>query len=280
MNKVLVIGSSGNVGRALLEELARDGERIRAGTRNPSQLKVSAGVEPVRFDYADPSSFATTLEGVDRVFLNPPPDPSPHKVMIPFLEVATRDKRKVVLQTQVGTEIADGDPLRQVEVFLESSGAPYVILRPNWFMDNFHTYWFAPIQEAGVIPLPAADSRTSLIDARDIGAVAASALRTDRFNGRAFTLTGPESLTYAEAAATLSKAARRSIEYVAVDDEAFVKSLVDAGAPADLAHYLAHLFSFTRQGATAAVSPAVEEITGRQPRALARYAEDHASLWR
>ncbi len=167
-----------------------------------------------------------------------------------------------------------------MELFLERSGAPFVILRPNWFMDNFHTSWLPPIQQAGVIPLPAAEARTSLIDSRDIGASAAAALRTDRFDGRAFTLTGPEALTYAEAAAILSKAAGRQIQYVAIDDESFIKSLVEAGVPADLAHYLAALFGFVRQGTTATVSAAVEELTGRAPRTLAQYAQDHASAWK
>lgn len=280
MNKILVIGSTGKVGQALIEELVRKGEKVRAGTRNPSQWKAPAGVEPVRFDYADPGTFAPALEGTDRVFLIGPPDPTPHKVMLPFLEAATRDKRKFVLMTAMGTELDDSGSLRQVELALERSGAPWVILRPNWFMDNFHTSWLVPIQQAGVIPLPAGDSRTSLIDSRDIGASAAAVLRTDRFNGRAFTLTGPESLTYAEAAAALSKAAGRDIRYVAVDDESFVQSLVDAGVPASLAHYLATLFSFTRQGGAAAVSQAVEELTGRAPRTLAQYAQDHASAWK
>jgi uncharacterized protein YbjT (DUF2867 family) len=161
MKKILVVGSSGNVGRALVEELTQDGEQVRAGMRNPSQMKATVGVEPVPFDYADPRTFALSLEGSDRVFLNPPPDPTPHRVMVPFLEAATRGKRKIVLQTQVGTEFEDNGSLREVEVALENSGAPYVILRPNWFMDNFHTYWLEPIQQVGVIPLPAADSRTS-----------------------------------------------------------------------------------------------------------------------
>jgi uncharacterized protein YbjT (DUF2867 family) len=280
MKSILVIGSTGNVGRVVTEELVRSGARVRAGTRNPAQSKAPAGVEPVRFDYADPGTFAPALVGTDRVFLIGPPTPAPHKVMTPFLEAATRDSRKVVLMTAMGTELDDSAPLRQVELTLERSGAPFVILRPNWFMDNFHTYWLPPIQHEGVIPLPAGDSRTSLIDARDIGASAAAALLTDRFDGRAFTLTGPEALTYAAAAAILSKAAGREIRYVAVDDESFVKSLVDAGAPAGLARYLAVLFGFARQGATAAVSPAVEEITGRAPRTLAQYAADHASAWK
>jgi uncharacterized protein YbjT (DUF2867 family) len=279
MNYTLVIGSTGNVGRALIAELVRPGERVRAATRSPSQFKATHGVEPVQFDYDDPATFKPALEGAGRVFVIGPPTPTPHKVMIPFLQAATRGSRKVVLMTAMGTEFDDSAPLRQVELILERSGAPFVILRPNWFMDNFHTSWLAPIQQAGVIPLPAADSRTSLIDARDIGASAAAALRTDRFDRRAFTLTGPEALTYAEAAAILSKAAGREIRYVAVDDESFVKSLVDAGAPADLAHYLAVLFGFARQGATATVSTGVEELTGRAPRTLAQYAQDHAPVW-
>ncbi len=280
MKSILVIGSTGNVGRALTEELARSGEHVRAATRNVSQVKAREGIEPVRFDYDDPRTFAPALEGSNRVFLIGPPTPTPHHVMIPFLQEATRDSRKVVLMTAMGTEFDDSAPLRQAELVLERSGASFVILRPNWFMDNFHTAWLQPIREEGVIPLPAGDSRTSLIDARDIGASAAAALRTGRFDGRAVTLTGPEPLTYAEAAEILSKAAGREIRYVAVDDESFVKSLTTAGAPADLARYLAVLFGFARQGATAAVSAGVEELTGRAPRTLAQYAKDHAPAWK
>ena len=131
-----------------------------------------------------------------------------------------------------------------------------------------------------MIPLPAADTSTSLIDSRDIAASAAAALRTDRFNGRAFTLTGPEPLSYTEAAAVLSRAAGREIRYLPVDDESFVRSLVDSGVPDDAARYLATLFGFVRQGAAEAVSPAVEEFTGRAPRTLTLYAQDHAAAWR
>ena len=59
MDKILVVGSSGNVGRALVEELTRRGEQVRAGTRNPSQMKSSPGIEPVRFEYAEPEERGT-----------------------------------------------------------------------------------------------------------------------------------------------------------------------------------------------------------------------------
>lgn len=280
MKSILVVGSSGNVGRALTDELVRAGESVRAATRNPSQGKERAGVEHVRFDFEDAATFAPALEGVERVFLLGPPTPTPHEVMIPFLNAATRIRRKFVLMTAMGTEFEADGSLRQVELTLERSGSSYVILRPNWFMDNFHTSWLEPIQKAGVIPLPAADGKTSLIDARDIGASAAAALRTDRFDGKAFTLTGPKAIDYSEAAATLSKAAGREIRYVPVDDESFIKAAIDSGVPADLANFLALLFGLVREGGTAAVSPAVEELTERPPRTLEQYAQDYASAWK
>jgi uncharacterized protein YbjT (DUF2867 family) len=200
--------------------------------------------------------------------------------MLPFLDTAIRKDRKFVLMTAMGTEYDEAGSFRQVELAVERSGAPFVFLRPNWFMDNLHTSWLVPIQQAGVIPLPAGESRTSLIDSRDIAASAAAALRTDRFDGRGFTLTGPDALTYTEAAAILSKATGREIQYLPLDDASFIQSLVEGGVPADLADYLAGLFAFGREGATAPVTRDVEELTGRAPRTLVEYARDHASFWK
>lgn len=280
MKQILVIGSTGNVGRNLVKELAQSGEQVRAAMRVPDRGKVPAGVEPVKFDYRDPGTFGATLEGVDRVFVMGPPEPAPHKVMIPFIEAAARGGRKIVLMSVMGAELDDQASLRQAELAVEAFGAPFVALRPNWFMDNFHTFWIDPILQAGVIPLPAADGRTSFVDARDIAAAAAAALRTDRFDGKAFTLTGPEALTYGEAAVVVSKAAGKEIRYVPVSDDEFVHTSVSAGVPEDLARYLAALFEFVREGGAAEISSAVKQLTGHEPRTLAQYAATYAQAWR
>lgn len=57
------------------------------------------------------------------------------------------------------------------------------------------------------------EGRTRFIDARDIAESAAGALTTDRFDGQAFTLTGPEALTYGDAAALLSTMLGKPIRY-------------------------------------------------------------------
>ncbi|MCB1019932.1 MAG: NAD(P)H-binding protein [Bryobacterales bacterium] len=279
MEKTLVIGSTGNVGGAVVRELVEAGLSVRAATRNPSAMNGMQGVETVLFDFEAPETYAPALDGVDRVFAIGPPVASPESVLAPFLEQAAEGARKVVLMTAMGVEYDEEGPLRRCERVLERSGAPYVILRPNWFLDNFHSSWLDPIRSAGVLPLPAGDARTSFIDTRDIAACARVALEQDRFDGRAFTLTGPEALSYAQAAAALSEASGRAIRYAPVDDETFIASMTQAGEPRDLARYLAGLFAVVRAGGTAEVSPAVEEITGRRGFTIAQYARDHADAW-
>lgn len=280
-NKILVVNSTGTVGRALVQALVQSGEAVRAATRTPATAQLPTGVEPVRFDYNDPTTFASALANVDRVFLlSPGGHSAAHELLLPFVEQATQGgKRKLVLMTAAGVEFNDAIPLRQVERAIERSGARYVFLRPSWFMDNFHTGWLAPIRQAGVIPLPAADGRSAFIDARDIAEAAAGALQREQFDGRAFTLTGPEALTYGEAAAILSAATGRTIRYTPIDDAAFTQALIDAGMAADYAQTLTTLFGGVRQGFAAQVTFDVETLTGRAPRTLAQYAHDYAEVW-
>ena len=109
---------------------------------------------------------------------------------------------------------------------------------------------------------------------------AAAALRTDRFDGQAFNLTGPEALGYAEAATILSAATGRPIRYLSVDDAAFIATLTDAGMPKDYAAFLASIFHPVREGWTAAVTGDVATLTGAVPRRLAEYAAYHAATLR
>lgn len=158
MAKVLVLGSTGKVGRVVVERLVAAGETVRAATRDPQKVTPALGVEPVRFDINDPVTYAPALEGTDRVFaLVPPGVLSPDTAMRPFMQEATRDpRRKIVLMTALGVDVSDDDPHRRLERLVERSGAPFTFVRPNWFMDNFHTIWLPSITTQGIIAVPAA----------------------------------------------------------------------------------------------------------------------------
>ena len=272
--QILVFGANGNVGQPLVQALLAKGERVKAASRTG---KAVGGAQGVALDIDDPSTFVGAFDGVDRVYLLAPTG-SLDIIgrLLPVVEAAAARKAKVVLMTALGVDADEAIPYRQVELALERSGTPFVILRPNWFADNFHTFWKAGIDH-GRIAVPAAQGRTSFIDARDIAECAAAALTTDRFDGRAFNLTGPEALTYGEAAAILSRVTGKAIAYTPVSDDAFVDILAGAGVPEPYARFLATLFVPVREGWTARLTGDMETLTGHAPRTLETYAKDNAA---
>ncbi len=273
---ILVLGATGAVGQSVVEGLAQAGHTVRAATRDPAK----AGGRGVRFDYSDASTFGPALAGADTVFvLSPTGHADGDALVAPFLEQATKRVSKIVTMTAAGVEYDDNAPLRKIELQVQRSGVRHVFLRPSWFMQNFNTYWYSTILQDGLIALPAADSKTTFIDARDIGAAAAVVLGTDAYDGRAYTLTGAEALTYAEAAEILARAAGRPIRYQPIDDGAFAKGLEAAGLSREYVTLLTFLFGAVRQGAASQVDPALANLLGRAPRSLADYARDHAALF-
>jgi uncharacterized protein YbjT (DUF2867 family) len=219
------------------------------------------------------------LRDVDRLFMVSPPEAAGDRLLGPFLEAAVRRVERVVLMTANGVESSEEIPLRKVERSLERSGVPYTILRPTWFMQNFHAVWLPTIKATGTIQVPAAQSRTAFIDVRDIAECAAAALTQEGFTGRAFTLTGGEALTYGEAAAVLTRVTGRHIDYEPVDDERFYGGLFNAGMPPDYAAMLVTLFQAVRAGNAARVSDGVRTLTGKSPRTLEGYARDYRYLF-
>ncbi len=272
--KILVIGSTGTIGTPLVKALLAKGESVKAASRTG---KAAEGAEGVRFDYTDASTYTDAFDGVDRLFLILAGGRlDAIDALTPVVEEAARRNVKIVFLSVFGVDADDSIPYRQVELKIIASGAPYVILRPNWFADNFHTYWKAGI-EHGQIAVPAGEGKSSFIDVRDIADSAASALTSTDFDSKAFNLTGPKALSYGEAAAIISQAIGKPVGYSAVSDDVFIGILTGAGVPKDYAAFLASIFYPVREGWTSAVTGDVETLTGHAPRSLETYVADHVA---
>ena len=273
---ILILGATGHVGAPLIAHLVGTKETVKAASRRATAV---AGAQAVRFDYADPSSYEAAFEGVDRAFVMLPAGYTNIVALLePVIRSAAERKVKVVLQTAIGVDADETIPYRQVELSLMRSGIPFVVLRPNWFADNFHTFWLQGIR-GGEIAVPAGEGRTSFIDVRDVAACSAAALRSHRFDGKSFNLTGPVALTYHDAATIISKEAGRKISYTPVDDDTFIRTATASGASRDYALFLASLFFPVRQGWTAGVTEDVQTLTGKAPRSLEQYAADHVAFF-
>ena len=273
--KVRAVGATGNVGAPLVEELLRRGEKVKAGARTkPAQLP--AGAEWVKFDFSDLSNLDEALDGVDRIYaLTPAGSLDPVAMLKPVFDAAAARNIKVVLQTAMGVDADDNIPARQAELLLEKSGAPWVVVRPNWFADNLVTYWGGGVAN-GVFRIPAGDAASSLIDTRDIAAAAAGALTSDSHNGKAFVLTGPAARTYAEAVALFSKALGLPVVYTPVDGETFVRETVAHGVPQAYAEFMAAIFVPVANGWKATVTDDVKTLSGKAPHSLEQTVADLA----
>jgi uncharacterized protein YbjT (DUF2867 family) len=128
-----------------------------------------------------------------------------------------------------------------------------------------------------MLTLPAGDGKSSFIDVRDLAECAAAALTDNRFTGQAYDLTGPEALSYAEAANILSEVTEKPITYTSIDDNSFIEKLKQAGLPEEYAQFLASILYPVREGWTSTVTDSVEQLTNKAPRSLKTYAEDHAA---
>ena len=277
-----VVGATGTVGRRLTRQLADEGRPVRAATRHPDRYDGPAAAEPVRFDMTDPSTHASALEGAESVFLMAPSDTDAYGQLVPFIDAAAAAAgvERVALMTAMGVDQApDEMPLRAAELHLRKSDLAGTILRPNWFDQNFLTYWRGMIENDGVLRLPAGEAETSFIDAGDIAGVAAAAL-TDTggaHDGEGYTLTGPEALTYHEAADVLSEAWDRNIRYEPTSDEEALRLLTEVGLDEDYAEMLIGLFQNVRAGYAAPVTPTVEQVTGTAPRSLEAFAHENVA---
>lgn len=268
---VLVVGANGTVATNIVTGLKEKGAHVKAASRK------GEGVDGVVFDITDPATFGPALDGVDSVFLLVPGGAvDAYAFASSFLTAATKQKKKIVLMTALGVDAVPESPYARLEQLLTSSGAPYVILRPNWFSDNFRTYWGHGVK-TGLIAVPAGDAACSFIDVRDIAASAVGALTSSSFDNNAFNLTGPQAHTYAEAAALLSEIVGHQVRYQHVDDDAFVAGLVGVGVPEAYARMLASIFVPVKLGYTAVVTDNVKTLTGKAPRSLETWAKDNAA---
>lgn len=265
---ILVVGATGKVGSEISKILKAEGHQVREANSKTLNMVTGEGIK---------SSF----EGVDKAFLVSPPGHADQYAMLsPLIQEAKRKGlKKVVLMTAMGANADENSPFRKAEIELEKSGLNYNIIRPNFFLQNFNTFWIHGIQTQDKILLPAGTAKVSFIDSRDISAVAAKLLVSSEFDNRDFDLTGSESIDHSQVAAEISKGAGRKVSYQEIKPEEFKQGLLGAGLPEAYANFLVLIFGFLREGYSARTTDAIKKITGREPRKVAQYVTDYKQAW-
>lgn len=276
MSKILVVGANGTVGTHLVSELIKAGHQVIKATSKKTQKP-----DEVYLNLLTQEGLDQAVSQVEKIFLlSPPGHTNQHEILIPIIKKAQDKKiKKVVLMTAMGADAVDEAPFRQAEKYLEKSGLTYNIIRPNWFMQNFNTFWLQGILQDQKIYLPVADARGSFIDARDIAATAAKLLTTSTFDNQAFVLTGSETLNHDEVAVIMSEILKKKIVFQDISPETMFEGLLKAGLPKDYSEFILMILNYFKLGYSSAITDSVEKITGRKPIKFSQYVIDNKSAW-
>src|SRR5437870_7538123 len=281
---VLMTGATGSVGRNVAKRLSEKGVSVRAGVRDQAKAREQFGsnIALAPFGFENEQTFSGALEGVEKVFLLPPLLPNQLEVTNVFVDAAKRaGVRRIVKLSAIGVD----DEIRFTvgkwhaanEQHIRESGVAFTFLRPNSFMQNFITY-FPP--RNGAIYLPWGNGTASFVDTRDIASVAAKALKSDRHEGKIYTLTGPATLGIAEVALILSEVTGREFKYVDVPEAAARDGMLQAGVPPWQVELVMELHAVNKQNRWSAVTSDIEKVTGTPPTDFAQFARDHADKFR
>nr|WSX78314.1 NAD(P)H-binding protein [Streptomyces sp. NBC_00899] len=269
---VLVIGATGKSGRPVVDALVARGAKVRAASRTPGAA--APGVEPVRFDWDDRSTWRPALEGAEGLYVvGPVRQSEPELLMHQLLDDADGIRRVVLLSVLGADRLPSLVPMAGWEHDLRMSGREWTVLRPNWFQQNFGEGFAGPLRERGVLELPAGEAALSFVDTRDVGEVAAVALTSGGHGGQVYELTGPSALTHGEALSALGRADGRDLRYVPQEPAAFAAALRGRGVAERSVEWQLALFRLMREGGNAVVTSTVREVTGRPARSFLAYAE-------
>lgn len=272
---VLVTGGRGKIARAVRAGLVAAGHDVRVASREPADLPGAIPLNP-----AHPVSLANALDGISQVFLYS--DPSTAEL---FVEAAENAGVKQVLllssmASKADNDDAAADPHGEAERVITDGAYATTVLQPGTFMSNA-IYWSYQLRATGQLRLPYLDAEEAPIHELDIADVALKVLLdgpASAHDGRAYPLTGPESMTRRHQIELITEVTGVPIEAVDLTPEqAFVEMANTMRNPAQLASLMAYWAS--RVGSPHPLEPNVELLTGHSGRTFVNWLRDNPGIY-
>lgn len=281
---VLVLGATGTVGPHVVRTLRGRGSDVRVIVRNADKARSLFGnaVDVVEGDISDPRMLHSSLDGVDALFLLTPHGNTLADVQLRVIRELRRTGIKIVKLSATSSTIRPNGPQVsrahwEVEEVLRASGQPFVILRPNAFMQSAISQIALPaIRATGKLPNAIGTAGLSFIDAADIGNVAATVLTEPTWDGETLVLTGPRAVTYREVAELIGEIRGQQVDLLEITPADLRASQLARGVEPWEAEHLEEMFQIFRDNASSQVSTDVERVTGRAPGTIEDYLERQA----
>jgi len=238
IEKVMVIGASGDQGTPLVSALIESGAEVVCGARRLDAMAATPhpDLATVIADINDVASLETAFAEVDAVAMHLPFEHEVARAATFGQNIATAAKtaglKKLVFNTScyvsnTDLDLGGHDGRRRIEQSIRDSGVDYVILRPVVFMDNAVRVWLKPaIVNNDKFVYPASEQlKISWICLEDLGKLLAYATLNEDILNETITVGGPESLTGHEVAQRISAAAGRAIAFDSISPQVFAENM-------------------------------------------------------
>jgi uncharacterized protein YbjT (DUF2867 family) len=283
MSKILVTGATGTIGSQLVKQLQAAKADFAVMVRDAAHAP--AGVPARVADWEDVPALTAAMRGFDTVFLLFPL--VPNKVQLAKNAAAAAKAagvKHIVRSSGAGADASSSFALPKlqgtIDQVLADTGIATTFLRNAGFMQNYITFMADQIK-SGTFYAANGDAAQSLIDIRDIVAVAAKILQSPAPHaGKAYTLTGGEAFTSAQAAQQLSAAIGKPVSYVAVTPEQAVEAMKGMHYPPFIVEHMDSLNRIVIAGYAAGIRSDVQTLLGRKPIGFAQFVQDYASAWK
>ncbi|WP_018639330.1 NAD(P)H-binding protein [Parafrankia elaeagni] len=267
MSSYVVLGGTGKVGHRLVRILTAHGHDARPVSRTT----------PTPFDWRDETTWPAALDGASGMFVVGPGSATDWSAILTgLLDVAAdAGAAHAVLLSARGVEFHPDGAVATAETALRDGPLAWTILRPTHFAQNFTEAMFTPVNDRIVAPV--GDGAEPFVDVDDIAEVAAVVLTGRAHDGEVVALSGPEAITFTEAAAVLRQTTGRPVVFVPESDGDHLARLRAAGTPEGYIAWRMAMLRGIRSGADAYLSDGVTQVLGRSATRFRDWAAREAS---
>jgi uncharacterized protein YbjT (DUF2867 family) len=286
--KVIVIGSSGYIGKATLAALtSRHADKVQAfaGVRNPDKFGTMDKVETVKADMGDKATLTETLKGFDSAFLVVPGSEQRTELAINAIEAAKEAGLKFLLVLSVltsGTESIFGKQFEPIEAKVKESGIDYAIVRLPLFIDNNYAN-VGSIKGQSTFYDPRDPTKLHTpVAVSDVGKAAADILASPfkKHNGKTYKLVSPP-FSVNDAATAFSKTLGKEVTATTVPYEAAKEAFMGMGFPEWQTDGILELFKYIDEESPITNEDEqtgdIELITGEKALTIEKWVDQNAA---
>jgi len=280
---VFVTGATGNIGSLVVDGLLEKGVSVRAlvHSEEKAQDLRDRGVDVIVGDFTDESALARGLEGADRVFSLTPPNPDQVAQANAITAAASASSshphvvRLSVIKSNKSAPTRVSAQHGEIDAVLKESGLPVTFLKPHFIMQNT-LFGGESVGDHGAIYHAMGEGKLGMIDVRDVADVAVEVLTGAGHEGKSYTLTGPESISFAQLGVQLGSALGKDVNVVGVPVDQAKSSMAEMGMPEWMIEAFAEYIVAYSNNYGDFFTDDVQNITGKTARSYKEFATDFA----